>query len=310
MRSAHRPADIGIETGTGNGDAAQRNAAHTMRNDDGQRLWHALGGLALDPDKPVARYYQIAQHLRDAITSGTLLPGTALPSEQKLGELFGVSRPTVRQAIQLLTEEGLLDRRQGAGTFVRKLNIQQRHGRVIGFSRRMSQDGLCPSSRVLENRILRAQEAGEKARTALNVPATAQLLRLSRLRLISGEPVALETAHLPLDRFPGLNQFDLEHRSLYQTLEEHYDTEITFFRESLEPMLMSVHEATLLWTQPGLPAMLATFVTYDQAGAPVEYTYSLVPGDRCRFELEFLPGKSSDVGEWKTRQTQVGYVNT
>lgn len=281
-----------------------------MSNDNEQQLLRVLGRMPLDPRNHVARYYQIAQCLRAAITTGMLLPGTALPSEQRLGEIFGVSRPTVRQAMQRLTEEGLLDRRQGAGTFVRKLNVQQRHGRVIGFSRRMMHEGLSPSSRVLEQRILRAQEAGEKARGALRVSASTPVMRLSRLRLINDAPVALETAHLPLDRFPGIDLIDFSNRSLYQTLEERYDTRITFFQETLEPVLLSIHEATLLWSQPGLPAMLAHFITYDQAGAPVEYTYSLVPGDRCHFELEFLPGTSPDEGAWTTRQTQVEYVNS
>lgn len=250
-------------------------------------------------------YIQLSDLLRSAIQAGELRRGDPIPSEHQLCRTYGVSRPTVRRAIEVLVEDGLLVKRQGMGTFVAKLKLLQPQGRVIGFSERMRRNGLEPSSRVLEQLVLSGKTVDPAAVRALNVSTDDDVVRLVRLRLANGEPVLLETIHLPLARFPSLDTVDFERESLYKVLLERYGSNISYIRESLEPVILTAHEAALLWTQPGTPGMLAHIVTFDQHGVPAEYSISLVRGDRCQYEIELAPNGQSVGGGWRIRQTQL-----
>ncbi|MGI8484074.1 MAG: GntR family transcriptional regulator, partial [Thermomicrobiales bacterium] len=209
----------------------------------------AKGGASL--------HSQLSELLRAAIQAGELRPGDPIPSEHQLCKTYGVSRPTVRRAIETLVVDGLLVKRQGMGTFVAKLKLLQPEGRVIGFSERMRRNGLVPSSRILEHLVLPGRVADPAALRALDVSPADSVVRLVRLRLANGEPVLLETIHLPLARFPALESIDFEQESLYSVLLVRYGANISYIRESLEPVILTAHEAALLWTQPGPPGMRA-----------------------------------------------------
>lgn len=269
---------------------------------------HPAGSLATSPllsEAGVNLYVQLAQRLRSAIQAGELRRGDPIPSEHQLCRTYGVSRPTVRRAIEALVEDGLLVKRQGMGTFVAKLKLLQPQGRVIGFSERMRRNGLEPSSRVLEHLVLAGKTVDPAALRALDVSTDDNVVRLVRLRLANGEPVLLETIYLPLTRFPALESVDFERESLYAVLLDRYGANISYIRESLEPVILTAHEAALLWTQAGTPGMLAHIVTFDQHGVPAEYSISLVRGDRCQYEIELAPEGERHGGGWRIRQTQL-----
>jgi GntR family transcriptional regulator len=221
--------------------------------------------------------------------------------------MFGVSRPTVRRALDALAGEGLVVRRHGMGSFVTKVRIEQPMGRVIGFSERMRRIGMVPGSRVLEQDVIEARLADPTPVQALGLEPGGDLIRLSRVRFANDDAIILETIHLPHARFPGLDREDLATLSLYAVLQERYGVTISFIRETLEPVILSAHEAGLLRTQPGTPGMLARIVTYDQHGAPVEHSLSLVRGDRCQYEIAFAPSDVGATGQagWHIRQTQL-----
>lgn len=260
---------------------------------------------ALQTDGPTPLYLQLAERIEQAIATGSYLPGDAIPSEHQLCTLFHVSRPTVRRALDHLTERQLLIRRQGMGTFVAKLRIEQPMGRVIGFSERMRQNGLTPSAQILEAVVLDAASTDPAAIRALELTGTDQVFRLSRIRFANGEPMLLESTHLPFGRFPSITTANFEQGSLYQFLQDTHNTDVTYIRETLEPVLLSPHEGNLLRSPAGTPGMLARIVTFDQHGAPIEHSLSLVRGDRCLYEISFAPGEGSNGGGWHIRQTQL-----
>lgn len=263
-----------------------------------------LSGHPLEPDGPLALYYQIAREMRRSIEGGELAPGTSLPSERELCEIYGVSRPTVRQATQELLNEGLLERRRGVGTYVAQPRIRQQLGNVLGFSERMGREGRRPATRLLERTVLPAADFGRAVVQSLRVPEGAMVLRLSRLRLADGEPILLETAHLPLGRFPGLEDVDLERESLYRTLRGLYGVELGDLRQTLQPVLLGA-DAAVLETEPERPGVRTELTTYDTTGRPVEHTLSLVRGDRCQYYLEFRAGEQNRNGSAHLRQTQL-----
>ncbi len=255
-------------------------------------------------DQTIPRYRYLANSLRQAIRDGEFDPGDPLPSEHQLCATWNVSRPTVRKAIDLLAEDGLVVRRHGMGTFIARMPIVQPAGRVIGFSERMQRLGMTPSNRVLAAEDLAYADVGSDVRRTLSLEPGSRVFRLSRVRLANDDPVVLETIHLPLTRFPALTDRGATEGSIYAFLQETYGVQTAFLRESLEPVIISAHEATLLHTVAGTPAILARIVTFDQHGVPIEHSLSLVHGKRCQYEFAFVPGEDAG-GQWHVVQTQL-----
>lgn len=146
----------------------------------------------------VPKYYRIKQRLL-AMTEA-LQPGAAVPAERVLAEQFDTSRTTVRQALQELVGEGRLDRIQGKGTFVAQPKLY-RTLQLTSHTEDMRAQGLSPASQVLD---VGEVPADERLAGLLGVAAGEKVLRIERLRLASGEPMAIETTHLSARRFPGL----------------------------------------------------------------------------------------------------------
>lgn len=256
----------------------------------------------VDPTSPLSLYYQIRQDLIRRIEGGDLAPGAVLPSERELCEVYGVSRPTVRQATQELVLEGVLVRRRGLGTFVAQPKVRQRLGAMIGFTEKMQREGREPSTRVLEHAVRRVDEVGDAIGAELRLDGGASVLRVVRLRLADGMPILLETLHLPIGRFPGLDRVDLGSESLYRTLRDNYGVEISHLRETLEPVLLSAPVAELLDTKSRRASIQATITSYDQKGEPVEHTTSLVRGDASQYYVEVGSTDGGGNGRVQLRQ--------
>lgn len=257
----------------------------------------------IDTDAGIALYRQIKQDLTRRIAQGELRPGEALPSEAELCERYGVSRPTLRQATQDLIREGLLVVRRGVGTFVAQPRVRQQLGSVLGFTDKMTSEGRHASTRVLERSLHRAIELEPAIGSELQLEPNANVLRVVRLRLADEMPVMVETTHISTDRFPGLQDLDLETVSLYQALRDRYRVRIVKFRETLEPVLLSASEAKLLGTSGRSPSIQATITSFDEHGRAIEHTISRVRGDSSQYYIEVGDGKSA--GRVRLRQPQL-----
>lgn len=231
-------------------------------------------------------YLQIAESLLDRIESGDLAPGDRLPPERDLSERLGVNRMTVRRALRTLEDQGLLNRRQGDGTYVAEPKIERQASRLVSFTRGMQRRGFTPGTRLVSVEV-RPVEAS--LARSLRLPVAALLHDLLRLRLLNHEPVVLERYLIPAARFPGLDRFDLELRSVYEILETEYGVAIHRARQSLEPVVAGEFEAGLLGVRPGAPLMLERRTGFDAGGQPVEHGRDLYRGDRFRFVTERAP---------------------
>jgi GntR family transcriptional regulator len=234
----------------------------------------------------VPLYVQIADSLLDRIESGRLLAGDRLPPERELSEALGVNRLTLRRALRVLESQGLLIRRQGSGTFVADPKIERQAGRLISFTHGMQRRGFMPGARVVrfDERPVEASLAA-----VLHLPLQAPVVDLLRLRFLNEAPVMLEHYVMSVRRFPDLQRFDLERRSMYEVMETEYGVHIRRARQSLEPVTASEYEAELLDISPGAPLMLERRLAYDQDGQPVEHGRDLYRGDRFRFVTEIAP---------------------
>jgi GntR family transcriptional regulator len=260
--------------------------------------------VGVNPDIPFALHYQIRLDLLRRIESGELPPGAALPSERELCERYGVSRPTVRQATQELVKAQVLERRRGLGTFVAQPKVRQQLGGLLGFTERMKREGRRPSTRLLSHRTCQAQELDEAVGTALGLQPTDLVLQIVRKRLADDIPILLETVHVPSGRFSGIETVDFERESLYQTLRERYGVHIASLRETLDPVLLSDHEAEHLDARAKRASIRATITSFDASGRPVEHTTSVVRGDASQYYIELGDGEDAGSGRMHLRQPQ------
>ncbi|GAC1486635.1 MAG: phosphonate metabolism transcriptional regulator PhnF [Ktedonobacteraceae bacterium] len=229
---------------------------------------------------PLPRYYQLKEIMRGKIRSGEWKPGDLIPSERELGEQYGISRMTARQAITELVNEGLFYREQGKGTFVSRHKITQQLIHLTGFNEDIRARGQRPSTRVLSAQMSQADEATAER---LRIKPGQLIFVLQRLRLADEEPLALETSHLNFMGCERLLEEDFAHNSLYQQLENKYGQPLMEAEQEIEAGLVGTEEAELLQVPVGSPALFTRRVTYTERDKPIEYAKAMYCGNKYTF---------------------------
>ncbi|MFQ5921771.1 MAG: GntR family transcriptional regulator [Anaerolineales bacterium] len=247
--------------------------------------------ISLDPPQDrlkigVPLYMQIAEGLLDRIEAGELAPGDRLPAERELSRALSVNRMTLRHALRVLELQGLLIRRQGDGTYVAAPKVERQAGYLFSFTKGMERRGYTPGARVIH---LERRPVGASIGRQLGLGASATIYSIQRLRLLNRQPVMLEEFTIPVERFPRLEDHNLEGRSLYEIMEAEYHVLVTRARQSLEPVIASAFEAELLEIEVGSPLMLERRISFDERERPVEHGKDLYRGDRFRFITEMAP---------------------
>ena len=240
------------------------------------------GGNAPEESVPgtllrLPKYYTVKRQLLELIV--TMAPGSPVPPERELARDYGTSRTTVRQALAELVVEGRLLRRQGKGTFVAKPKVAQSL-ELASYTEGMRAHGLHPQTRILEIGYIAADE---DLAARLGIRPGGRTLRIHRLRLADGEPMSVDTSHLPARRFPGLRKQLKRHSSLYETLASAYGVQLTEAEETIETVLADPHNADLLAVDVGLPLLLLSRHAVDVTGETVEWAQSWYRGDRYKF---------------------------
>lgn len=233
----------------------------------------------INPQNALPLYCQIKQNLSELVSSGKFAPGDLLPAESEMGEFYGVTRLTVRQAVGELVHEGILVRERGRGTFVARPKTTHKMVYTAGFGERIRGTGQTPSTRVLSFEIIPASDCVAEN---LKIAAGDLVYRLARLRSVDGEPHMIETTHLIKNRYPGLEDVDFSQESLYHTLAERYQCLVVSADEFFEPVLLNKYEADLLGAKIKTPALLLEIIAFDQNGNRVEYNKSIIRGDKAR----------------------------
>jgi GntR family transcriptional regulator len=242
--------------------------------------------FSIDKDSPVPLYYQIEEWLRSQIASGQLKPGDMLEPEIALSEQLGISRLTVRQALNNLANEGLLVRKRAKGTFVapQRSKITFKRDRVMGVTEELAREGLSIRSQVQGQTLV--PPTGMALRE-LKLTSRDLVIRIQRLRSIGDEPIVIETTCHPYRLFPELLEMDLTDQSIYTILEEKYDSRP---HEALDSFVASVatrEEAKLLEIEAGAPVMRYQRTGFNQQGVPMEFTQSVYRADRYQFVIRY-----------------------
>jgi GntR family transcriptional regulator len=242
----------------------------------------------LDRSSPVPLYFQVAQGLEAAISDGRLPPGTRLDNEVYLAEQLGLSRPTMRRAMQYLVDKGVLVRRRGIGTRV----VQPKVRRPLGLSslyEDLRSSGQSPTTRVLS---LGPEPVGGPVAQALGVPAETLVTVLVRLRSASGQPIARMCNYLP-HTIPGLagglTTAALEEHGLYEVIRS-LGIQLHAADQSIGARTATATEARLLGEPRGSALLTMQRTAYDDHGRVVEFGSHIYAASRYSFELSMLAG--------------------
>ncbi len=227
------------------------------------------------------RYQQLFRRLEGAIRSGALPPGTALPPERDIADMTGLSRVTVRKAMQPLVEAGLITQRRGSGTIIaeRVPKVEQSLSILTSFTEDMARRGLRAGSRWLERGIF---PPSPEEMMALGLAADAQVARITRLRLAGSEPMAIERASLPFDVLPDPAVVET---SLYQVLERDDHRPVRALQR-ISAINLAEDDADLLHVRTGAAGLKIERTSYLPGGRVVEFTRSIYRGDAYDFVAE------------------------
>ncbi|MHC1782738.1 MAG: GntR family transcriptional regulator [Anaerolineaceae bacterium] len=235
-----------------------------------------------NPSVPL--YLQVEATLKEMIEDTTFSLGDQIPSERELSEQLGVSRMTVRHAIQNLTDHGLLERRSTNGTYVSQPQVMRGMGKekVMGLTQLLLKEGVMAGSKLLSFEVTRAPlKVAEKLKIRLG----AQVVILRRLRLANGEPFCVETSYIPYDLVPDLSieDFSTPNSSLYVIMQDRYNIKLDKNNETLKISFATLEEAEQLEIQEGDPVILLRSVVMDDNNRCVEYLKSVNHPSRVIF---------------------------
>jgi len=239
------------------------------------------------PNRPLNRnsfeplYFQLAEKIKLMIHQ-QLKAGDQLPSETEMISRYNVSRHTVRQAVELLEQQGFVISRQGKGTFVASKGSRYNLHKLVSFSEDMRQRGLKPDTRLLglAQIVPPANIAAE-----LNLPPGEETHEIRRLRLADGEPMAISTAYIPCALLKGLSSETIASGSLFELLSSHQSMRISYADRSIRPTLATAGQAELLDIPVGSALMLVEGPAFLENDMPVEYVITYYRGDRYEFQF-------------------------
>ena len=226
-------------------------------------------------------YLKLSDMLAEQIMDGTLPEGSLLPSERELCQIHGISRTTVRQALQDLSQKGYSRAIHGKGTVVVRPQIRQELRSIYSFDEDMRRLGKNPETKIMD--FVEIVPTGTVA-AMMQLPAGESVYRIMRLRLVDEEPMLLETNYLPCNRFPEFSRQMLENQSLYRVLTSKYGLNIDVAEETFEPILLRPMESQMLHTGQSVLGMLVERISYEN-GRVVEISKSVSPASKFKHHV-------------------------
>jgi GntR family transcriptional regulator len=246
--------------------------------------------VSLPADRPLdelqLRYQRVQLALSDEIRRGGRPAGSRLPPERALAEHFGVSRVTLRRALEELTAAGVVSR-SGSGWAVATGAVGEPPNELMSFSEMAASRGLEPGSRVLERRV---REATIDEADGLGLAPGASLLELERLRTMDAVAILIDRTTIPLSVAPGIDDVELDGLSLYRVLEERFDVRPARARLTVEAIPADARRAALLGLRTGEPLLRCNQLTEDVAGRRIELCEMVYRYDRYRFRATLTRG--------------------
>jgi GntR family transcriptional regulator len=242
----------------------------------------------------IPRYHRIAEALRARIREGELGPGARLDNQRQLARAFGVTLMTLRQALEVLEREHLIERRHGLGTFVAAPSVDYEILKYQRFAGDLLAHGESVDTRLLGTRV---GAADQRVAEALALGRRARVFVLERLRLVDGRPMSLQRSFLPASVGEEIARADLGTTPLRQVLEFKLGITIKSARETVSATRLAGREARELGCPAGSPAFESERVSFDANGRAVVFDRVFIPGDRFRITRDLHYAEPSHYGQ-------------
>ncbi|MHB1229037.1 MAG: GntR family transcriptional regulator [Halothiobacillus sp.] len=236
---------------------------------------------------PVPLYTQIKEVLRNRILNGTYQCHDQMPSESELTKIFGVSRITVRQALDHLQKEGLIFKIHGKGTYVSKPKVFQNLGKLQGFGEAMSGMGYEIVSELIDQKVIPADKT---VSLKLNVNKDELVYEIRRVRYLNRSPLSLDVTYIPKAIGERLVKEDLAHRDIFLILENDYGYSLGQADLQIESILADDVLAELLHIDAGAPILRIERLTFTTNNQPLDFEYLYYRGDAIQYRLRIERG--------------------
>lgn len=239
----------------------------------------------LDQESPCPLYVQLEKILRKKIERGFWKEDTRIPSENELSKEYGLSRMTVRSVLNKMSQEGLIYRVPGKGTFVSSNKIISRPLSQMGIRDQLEKMGYESVTRLIETKTMKCDR---KLSRNLQLEIGAPVYMILRVRSVNDEPFSIHTSYLPVQYCQGIFErgYDFEHMQLCDILREGFGIEQNQMKETLEIVSARPEEAALLNVRNDYPLIHLENTLYSQSGEVTEYSSVLFRGDRVKIEIK------------------------
>lgn len=229
-----------------------------------------------------ALYIQVKDILIERIQNGIWKTNTLIPTEQELMKEFKVSRTTLRQAINILVQSELLEKKQGRGTIVKQQNLMGNLGRLKGFAEEVRSKGQVPRSKVLRSET---KKTFFQEQTALNMEEDEEVLVIERIRFADDAPIAIEKSAWPKEIGDLLLENNLNEANYYEILERH-NIYLKNAQEKIRAINATIEEADLLGIRPGESLLEMTRLSYGMNDRPIEFTKTKYRSDLYQYSID------------------------
>jgi GntR family transcriptional regulator len=249
----------------------------------------------MNSEKAIPLYYQIESILRRKIMSGDLPPGSPLPSEEVLGKEFEVSRITVRRALSILEDDGLILRQRGRGTFVTDKPQALESPRFSGSMEELIAMGVRTEARIMDKSLV---EPPETVKKKLNLKPESRVLRIEKIRMVEGEPFSYVINYLPEAIGEKIVDADLSLKPLLMIMEENLGLVVHEAEQSVEAVVAEPEWAELLEIRVGDPLLKVERTVFDPQDNPLEFVWVLYRADKYFLNVKLKRERSADSGVW------------
>jgi GntR family transcriptional regulator len=234
----------------------------------------------IDRTSPIPLYYQIGEAILEIIERERLAPNSQIPSEEQLAQILKVTKMTVRQALGKLARDGIVERRQGSGTFVAEKKIERKATKLVSFFEDIQEKGMVPGFRVIEKKV---KSASKHIMERLQLLEGDRVLMITRLRFANQTPLAVNRAYIAEKLCPKLLEEELDTVSLSKLVEDKYQLRVAYARQNIQAVQATPYEASLLEIKKGDPLLLMERIIFNRDHLPVSYYVNWIRGDKYIF---------------------------
>jgi len=251
--------------------------------------------MNINKNDPLPLHYQLKSILQEKFRYETWAIGDLFPTEKELMQQYQLSSTTVRRALSELVQEGILERKAGKGTFIKKLPVQETLGRLTGFYEEMKQRGLNPSSKIISYETIQDFSQQLMSSLPLQLFDNQEMFLIEKLQNLNNEPIAYTQSYWPYHLGSELAKHDLEKEGLYEIALREFQVFLTKAEQTISATIADSRVASLLQIAEGSPLLIMERMAFA-GNKPVEYSFNLYRIDRYNYHVT-LYHDSRDIHE-------------